>query len=287
MKQFHIYPLLLLALAMTSCSTYQYSARQTDVRQRPIDATEQMAGLTVNYDRQVTATSDYQLTKRDAINEAEFRCIQESKIDVVVDPMFKVEYNPFKLKKRYKATIIGFAGDYKEASTRIDDSKKYTLEEIEKYKLLYDPNFPQHYYQKSQIGDSFIFNGGYGSPAPKKDGKPTSLLMQKETANPAMPADPFAIRKALRLRNAGIGTLVGGTVLCMVVGLPMLLTSTSDSGVIAGAVFMGLGAGAAVYAGIPLLSVGQTRYNHLKGDNAPVVLSLNRSTNGIGLGLTF
>jgi len=166
MKQSHFLPLIVLSLVLSACSTYQYTARQTEVRQRPIDAKEQLNSITVNYDKQVTATSDYQMTKKDAIAEAEFRCIEDEKIDVVVDPIFKVEYNPFKFKRRFKATIVGFAGKYKEEPNRLDDSKKYTLEEIEKFKLLYDANFPQYYYQKSNEGDRYFFNSG----APKLSG---------------------------------------------------------------------------------------------------------------------
>ena len=309
MKQSKIYPLLLLALAMTSCSTYQYTARQTNVNQRSIGATEQMAGLTVNYDREVTATSDYQLTKKDAVSEAEFRCIQESKIDVVVDPMFKIEY---KLKKRFRATIIGFAGSYKEAPTRIEESKQYTLEEIEKYKLLYDPNFPQHYYQKAQIGDSFIFNGGKAYSAPKEETKPASLLIQpisNKQQKAALMNNPFAIDKARKLRNAGIGVMAAGTLMCLIVGLPIYAKGAkgypvtsyrsayyevvpytnyepNDGMIVAGAVLMGIGAGMTVYAGVPIFAVGQARYNKLRKQET-VTFSLNRSANGIGLGLTF
>ena len=305
MKQSKIYPLLLVALAMMSCSTYQYTARQTDVRQRSIGATEQMAGLTVNYDREVTATSDYQLTKKDAVSEAEFRCIQESKIDVVVDPMFKIEYNPFKLKKRFKATIIGFAGHYKEAPTRIEESKQYTLEAIEKYKLLYDPNFPQHYYQKAQIGDSFIFNGGKAYSAPQEEAKPASLLIQptSKKQKAALFNNPFALDKARKLRNAGIGVMAAGAALCLVVGLPVFMSGVKGDKVgvdywgrpqyepdtekqVAGIVLMGLSAGITVYAGVPIFAVGQARYNKLRKQET-VTFSLNRTANGIGFGLTF
>ena len=114
MKQSHFLPFVLVALFMSSCTTYQFTARQTDVRQRQIDQKDQMVSIVVDYNHQVTATSDYQMSRKDAIAEAEYRCIQEAKIDVVVDPIYKVEYNPFKMKMHYKATIIGYAGKYKE-----------------------------------------------------------------------------------------------------------------------------------------------------------------------------
>lgn len=77
--------LLLVVMALSSCSTYQYTARQTNVQRRDICTHEQMAGIDVNYGKQVTATSDFQLTRQDAIQEAEYICIQQSKIDVIVD----------------------------------------------------------------------------------------------------------------------------------------------------------------------------------------------------------
>ena len=111
--------LLLSCLWMTSCTTYSFMGRQVNVQGRNIDMEEQMAGVVVDYSRTVTATSEYQLTKRDAIAEAEYKCIQSSKIDVVVDPMYQVEYNPFKIKMRYKATIVGFAGKYEQRPNKL------------------------------------------------------------------------------------------------------------------------------------------------------------------------
>jgi hypothetical protein len=182
MKQSHFLSLLLLGAALCSCTTYQYSARQTDVRQRPIDAKEQMASIDVNYAKQVTATSDYQMTKKDAIAEAEFRCIENAKVDVVVDPIFRIEYNPFKFKKRFKATIVGYAGMYKKEDNRLDDSKKYTLEEIEKFKLLYDAEFPKYYYQKGEEGDRYFFNSG--ASRIKENRKPANPLVLNSSKSP-------------------------------------------------------------------------------------------------------
>lgn len=284
MKQSHFLPLIVLSLVLASCSTYQYTARQTEVRQRPIDAKEQLNSITVNYDKQVTATSDYQMTKKDAIAEAEFRCIEDEKIDVVVDPIFKVEYNPFKFKRRFKATIVGFAGKYKEEPNRLDDSKKYTLEEIEKFKLLYDANFPQYYYQKSNEGDRYFFNSG----APKLNENPkSSILLPKNSMSPRayLPNQTYDLKKSKAIRNAGICCMVGGAVLCVGIGVPMLVRAQTDGAVGAGIAFMCIGAVSAVYAGIPLLTVGQIRVDRAKRTEYKDI-TLNSGTNGIGLGFT-
>ncbi len=149
--------MLLLTSLLTGCTTYQYYSRQVDVNRRYIDTDQQMAGINVDYSRQISATSNYQTTRKDAIAEAEFLCIQSYKVDVVVDPIMKIERNPWKIKKRYKATIVGFAGMYENKPTRVENAKGYTMEEIEKFKLLYDPSFPQYYYRNTNSGDTYNF----------------------------------------------------------------------------------------------------------------------------------
>lgn len=146
MKKFNFFLLLLGVVALSSCSTYQYSARQTNVARRSINTYEQMASIDVDYSKQVTATSKFQHTVRAAIQEAELLCLQENNIDVIVDPVIKVKTRPLRLLKRHQATVTGYVGIYKEEQT-VEKTKQYTLEEIEKYKLLTDPNFPQYYYK--------------------------------------------------------------------------------------------------------------------------------------------
>lgn len=289
MKQSLYFPLLLLAVILSSCSTYQFTARQADIRQRSIDSKEQMASIVVNYDREVTATSDYQLTRKDAIAEAEFLCIQDAKIDVVVDPIFKIEYNPFKMKKRFKATIIGYAGTYKEEPNRLDDSKNYTLEEIEKFKLLYDPNFAKVYYQKSNTGDTYYFNGG--RPVVKEEAKSSGSIMLNNARpqRPFKPFDSFEMQKARKLRDGGISMMVCGAAVCLVAGLTTYAIAGDwgyyEAGTISGAVLMGVG-GAAFVAGIPMVTVGAVRYNRMKKEES-LQFTLNSGANGIGFGLTF
>ncbi len=152
--------ILLISLSMTSCSTYQYSARQVDVNRRDLNSEQQIAGVNIDFTRRVTATSEYQITKGDAIREAEYKCIQANGIDVVVDPVYEVQYNPFKFKMRYKATIIGYAGMYEEKPAGVDATKSYTREEIENYKLLTDPSFPQYLYDKDKSGDTYYIKCG-------------------------------------------------------------------------------------------------------------------------------
>lgn len=310
MKKSIIYVLMLAGIVCSSCSTYQYTSRHVDVLRRSIRTSDQMAGIDVNFDKHVTATSDYQLTRKDAIEQAEFMCIENSKIDVVVDPIVKVEYNPFKAKMRYKATIVGFSGTYKPAPTVLDKSKEYTLEDIEKYKLLTDPNFPQYYYNSAE-GDNYYFGTG-GVSQEKK----SSLIVKdvvKQAAKRQRAPKSFDYNKSKQLRDAGIGLTVGGVVTCIGIGVGCFIggqnarvwhstggyndydyytgTTTwrntgyygqNDKAVASGIAFMTIG-GAAAVSGIIMAAVGGSRMKKVRNTD----ISFNAGANGIGVGLTF
>lgn len=306
MKQSHFLPLMLLALFMSSCTTYQYTARQTEINRRPMDTKEQRAGIRVDYTKRVTATSSYQLTRKDAIAEAEFICIEEAKIDVVVDPIYKIEFNPFKWKKNFRATIIGYAGMYEEKQTLLDESKQYTIDDIEKYKLLYDPDFLQYYYQKDPIqgGDVYNYyiksNGAAAAPAgayklapQPQQKKATSVMLQNQPIQrPFKQFSSEELMKAKKLRDAGISLSVIGTLMCLPMGVTMFVVGLNSEGhggddvAVTGAVFMGVGAATAA-SGVVMASVGGARYNKGKKAQRQMDLTLNTGANGIGIGLTF
>lgn len=306
MKQSHFLPLMLLALFMSSCTTYQYTARQTEINRRPMDTKEQRAGIRVDYTKRVTATSSYQLTRKDAIAEAEFICIEEAKIDVVVDPIYKIEFNPFKWKKNFRATIIGYAGMYEEKQTLLDESKQYTIDDIEKYKLLYDPDFLQYYYQKDPIqgGDVYNYyiksNGAAAAPAgayklapQPQQKKATSVMLQNQPIQrPFKQFSSEELTKAKKLRDAGISLSVIGTIMCIPMGVTMFVVGLNSEGhggddvAVTGAVFMGVGAATAA-SGVVMASVGGARYNKGKKAQRQMDLTLNTGANGIGIGLTF
>lgn len=299
--RFGILAMLTMVSFLTSCTVYQYTGRQTDIRNRGIDGTEQRAGIKVDYNKRVTATSNYQITRADAINEAEFLCIQEQKIDVVVDPVFKIEYNPLKMKKKFKATIIGFAGMYEERPTLLDESKKYTIDDIEKFKLMYDPSFLDYYYRQPQPqgGDTYnyyIKSGVNAAPvkglkAPKgQPAAPKSIMLKND--QPARQLQPAAInyKKARRLRDAGIGMLVCGYAVAVGAGIPLIATARDkyeepNFEQVDAAIAMWTIGGAMFVSGIPMIAVGQVRMN--KAKNQTLAFSLNASSNGLGLGMTF
>lgn len=291
--------LLGLIAVLSGCSTYQYSARQVNVNRKDIATKYQAAEIVVDYSRTVTATSDYSMTRKDAIEEAEQACILREKIDVVVDPIFKLEFAPFKFKKKWKATVTGYAGTYKAAPAGVDAVKDYKMEDIEKYKLLTDPDFPKYYYNK-EGGDSYFFNSA-GAPAASK-GASASLAVAPKLKKLFTPKNiKWDFDKSKKLRNAGIGLVCAGAVSTLLIGAPCLTSADSVSDEYyeygysyeydsfneaahgAGVAFTTIGMLSAI-AGVPMWIVGSTR---MKKSDRNISASIGTTRNGAGLRLTF
>lgn len=283
MKTKPLFLFFALMLTMSSCSTFQYTARQVDIDGRNLSSKQQAAGLQIDFSRQVTATSEYQVSKRDAMKEAEFKCLQENKIDVIVDPVFKFEYNPLHFKTRWKATVVGYAAKYEEKPAGVDATKPYTREEIENYRLLTDPTFPMYFYNHG-TGDNYYFN----SVSTKKKPEMSSLIV-KDVIAPQTPMK-FDFDKSKKLRDAGIGLMCGGVVSMIAIGMPCMLVGVAsnsyrgdDDALAAGCTFLSIG-GAAIVAGIPMLSVGACR---MKKSNNTLDFSIGTSGTGLSVGVKF
>ena len=130
-----------MLLALTGCSTYQYSARQTSIVRHDIQATPTVADVHADYNRRIETSSQWHKNREDAMNECRYLALTQNKIGVVVDPIFKIEYRPLKLRP-FKASMTGFAGYFVNPRTFTEDmeaTKKYTREEIENYLILKNP----------------------------------------------------------------------------------------------------------------------------------------------------
>ncbi|MCQ2346360.1 MAG: hypothetical protein MJZ92_00340 [Paludibacteraceae bacterium] len=274
------------------------------------------AEVDVDFSRKVTGSSDAQVLKIDAINEAQYKCINENNIDVIVDPIYKIEFNMFQ-KRAYKATVVGYAGMYKQVKTGVDAvvEKNYKVEDIEKYKLITDPTFYQYYYQKDPVqgGDVTNYyinsNGNGGAPVMMKD-QPTSMVIQPTVVPDkvqAKVAKTFDYKKAKQLRDAGIGMFSTGVVELGLV-FPLMLcingnldeyeyfvrnnsrySDTAESYYRKGMAQLGcswffcaLGC-TSIISGIPMWAVGQ---NRMKKANAPQ-LAIGGTKDGLGMRLTF
>ena len=210
------------------CTTYSYTSRSTSVRQRVINSERVTADVTVDYQKRVTATSDFQKFPSQARQQAIYQCIMNSGIDLLVDPIFQVENRPV---TGYRATVTGFAGYYKVGKDELDKivEKNYTQEEIEKYLLLTDPEFRQYYYQ-SGTKEGNVYNikcGNQVSANKSTTVVPSNLTFpkkaKKNAAASANKSDEY--KKAKRLRDIGIGLSCTGF-FCWA-GIPMAVVGAN------------------------------------------------------------
>jgi uncharacterized lipoprotein YajG len=134
--------ILASVLMLSGCSTYQYTSRQTNVQREDITMSPTIVDVRPDYEKRIEVTSGWCKTKETAMDECRYIAIVNNKIDVVVDPIFKVEYRKGHGPKKYKATLTGFAGYYTNSRTLFEDIerlKNFSREDIEKYLILQNP----------------------------------------------------------------------------------------------------------------------------------------------------
>lgn len=123
--------------------------------------------------------------------------------------------------------------------------------------------------------------------------EPTSVMLKNNSRKAALRAPKqYDYKKALIMRNTGIGLMAGGVAMAAIIGLPCIFATEdygsygrepNDAANIAGYVFFGTGLGVAIYAGIPVLCVGQVQLDKAR----KMDITLNAGSNGVGVGLTF
>lgn len=209
-KKLFLFSLVLIGLmfVQVGCTTYSYTSRSTGVNQRAINSTQATADIDINYQKKVTATSDFQKFQGQAKQEAVYRCILNSGIDVLIDPIFQVEHRPI---TGYRATVTGFAGMYKKGLNALDEvvAKKYTKEDIDKYLLLTDPSYYQYYYQKEGKSGNVYNIKCATAPAAAKPALP-AVGNSKKAAGKKPVSKEKAYLKAKQMRDAGIGLTCTG-----------------------------------------------------------------------------
>jgi len=165
------------ALVLTSCSTYQYTARQTDINRQEIQASPTLVDIKPDFSKRVDVTSGWHKSKEDAMAECRFMAITGGKIDLVVDPIYRIEFRPTKMRKKYKATLVGFGGYYTNGRTLFEDIeavKDFSLEDIEKYLILNNPDVLKYLNAKGEVVNIY-----HNNDCPQS---------KKESAVPAEPA---------------------------------------------------------------------------------------------------
>lgn len=157
MKKITFVALCAVLFVLSSCSTYQYTARQLNIERQNVIMTPTVVDINADYTKRVDVTSGWCATKEDAMNECKYNAILNNHIDVVVDPIFKIEHKVTK-RKGFRATLTGFAGFYTNSRTIIEDMqqlKDFSREDIEKYLILHNPEVLQYL---NQHGDVITIN---------------------------------------------------------------------------------------------------------------------------------
>ncbi len=142
--------LLAAIICLCSCSTYKYSARQVFVENHNIIASPTVVDVDVDYSKRITETSRKCKTQAEAVQEAKYQAITNNQIDILVDMICKVE----KKGTKYRATVTGFAGYYKNSRSLYDDIKKMSdidKEDVEKYLILHNPEVIKYINQNGEV----------------------------------------------------------------------------------------------------------------------------------------
>lgn len=133
------------AVCFCSCTTYQYTSRTANIERQNIVASSTIVDVKADYSKRVEATSTRQKDLENAKREAQYLAITQNKIDIVVDPVYKIAERSGK----FQVTLTGFAGYYTNSRTFYEDLKmlrEIDREDIEKYLLLHKPEVLQYMY---------------------------------------------------------------------------------------------------------------------------------------------
>lgn len=179
MKKILLGSIFAIALVLNGCSTYQYTSRQTNVERENITMSPTIVDVRPDYEKRVEVTSGWCKTKEIAMDECRYNAIVNNKIDVVVDPIFKVEINKARSSKKYRATLTGFAGYYTNSRTLFEDIerlKNFSREDIEKYLILQNPEVLK--YMNREEGD--VVNIYHNETTSTNKVEPTSTVVKEQ-----------------------------------------------------------------------------------------------------------
>lgn len=142
--------LLASVACLCSCSTYKYTSRQVAVENHDIVASPTVVDVAVDYTKRVTETSRKCGSVLEAMQEAKYKAIVNNDIDIIVDMIYKTE----KRGGKYKVTVTGFAGYYKNSRSLYEDIKRLggvKKEDVEKYLILHNPEVLEYMYPKDDV----------------------------------------------------------------------------------------------------------------------------------------
>ena len=150
----------LCAVALSSCTMYQYTGRDAAINRQNMQATATIVDVRADFTKRVNATSNWQPSREVAMAECKYMAITTGNIDIVVDPIYQIQYRPHKFRKKYRATLTGFGGYYINPRTPLEDMnqvKDFTREQIENYLLMHGTEILPYLYQP-QFGEGDVIN---------------------------------------------------------------------------------------------------------------------------------
>lgn len=123
MKKFKLFFLAVsTAFVVTSCSTYKHSYRLNAVPNSTIGVTPTVVDVEADFERQVSGKSDKKTNSvQDAKDNAYYNAIVDNKIDVLVDPIYRVQVKKSLFKTTATAEVTGFAGEFVNPRTLSED----------------------------------------------------------------------------------------------------------------------------------------------------------------------
>ena len=171
MKTIKLSVIAVAALVLSACgstSNYTYTSRSNAIDNVNITATKTIVDVTPDFSKRITAESSRCMSVDAAKEEAKYNAIINNKIDIVVDPIYKLEYKDGSVI----AYLTGYAGYYRNPRTELGDIQlleSVSKETIEKYLLMKgDPQVVKAIYHKNgPCGENgVIINHSNGLPLP-------------------------------------------------------------------------------------------------------------------------
>lgn len=170
MKRIQILIVALLAIVVTSCTTYSYTSRSVSIAQSmDVQPTSTLVDVKPDFSKRISESSSWCKSADEAMGQAKYNAISNNKIDIVVDPIYKLTYKG----RKCMAVLTGFAGYYVNPRTILEDIKQLKdvdKAEIEKYLIMeQNPQIIKYLYENKEGSTVTInHNGKCAASCPSK-----------------------------------------------------------------------------------------------------------------------
>lgn len=188
--------LSVVALSLSSCSTYYaYTSRKVEIIKQDITATPTIVDVKADYGKRIEATSSRSKSLEQAKQEAKYLAITQNNCDIIVDPIYKIEYEG----KRYRVTLSGFAGFFVNQRTFYEDIQllhNIDKEDLEKYLILHNPEVLEYLNKDTEVTGGETINIYHNDPK-------SSEAHSHTTANASNESTTQATESSGKKQNSG------------------------------------------------------------------------------------